>query len=187
MSRISMLRSLTMGAILAGALAMSGPTVTLAQDETVSNSHPAHVHAGTCDDLEPNPIVGLDNVEPRQNDPEDEDANNDVQGVLTASQMNWSRTDGLELSWDDMLATSHSVNVHESEENIQNYIACGEIGGINVDGSMVIALHPMNDSGYSGIAIIRADGDDNTDIEIYLAAPPTDGAPPVDDEATPAA
>lgn len=100
--------------------------------------------------------------------------------------MNWSPTDGLEMSWGDMLATSHSVNVHESEENIQNYIACSEIGGINVDGSMVIALPPMNDSGYSGIAIIRADGDDNTDIEIYLAGPPTDGTVAVEVEATPA-
>jgi hypothetical protein len=181
-----MLRNITLGALMAGGLVISGPATGIAQDETVSNSHPAHVHAGTCDDLEPNPVVALNNVEPRQNDPEDEDANNDVQGVLTAPQMNWSRTDALEISWDDMLATSHSVNIHESEENIQNYIACGEIGGISVDGSIVIALHPINDSGYSGIAIIREDGDDNTDIEVYLAGPTSEPSPP-EDEATPAA
>jgi hypothetical protein len=179
MARFSSLKRLAFGSLLAGSLVAGGVGV-VAQDEAATGpSHPAHIHAGTCDDLEPNPVAPLNNLELRQNEDADD---NTVQGTLTASQMFWSGSDELDLNWDDMLATSHSVNVHESDENIQTYIACGEIGGIVVDDSLVIGLHQLNDSGYSGIAILRKDGDDNVDVEVYLAGPP---ASEMDPAATP--
>jgi hypothetical protein len=47
----------------------------------------------------------------------------------------------IEASLDDILSGSHVINVHESAENIQNYIACGEIsevsGADGLDGTPV--------------------------------------------------
>ena len=87
------------------------------------------------------------------------------------------------LPLDAILAAEHAVNVHESAENIQNYIACGEIGGVVVDDdgdTLVVALRPLNDSGYFGLAFLTADGD-NTNVKVWLAEPAA--APGV--EATP--
>jgi hypothetical protein len=152
-----------------GIIALGGSSLVLAQETTDTASHPAHIHAGDCANLDPNPAAPLTNVEPRLNDSEDENANA-PQGILTASPVLYSMTDDIELSFDDdVLASSHSINIHESNENIDVYIACGEIGGIVVDGELVIALHPMNDSGYSGIAKLTKDGDGNVDVEVFLA------------------
>lgn len=183
MSRFATLKNITLGAVLAGAIAVGGAGFVLAQDEEVTASHPVHIHTGDCANLDPNPIVPLNNIEPRgaEEEADDEDAAA-PQGVLTATNVLYSMTDDFEYSFEDeMLAESHAINVHESEENVQNYIACGDIGGVVFENELVIALHPLNDSGYSGIAILTKDDDGgNVDVKIYLAEPAGDGV-----EATP--
>jgi hypothetical protein len=183
MSRLVSLKNLTLGAVLVGGLSIGGAGLALAQEEEApAASHPAHIHAGDCANLDPNPAAPLNNVEPRLEDSDAEDANQ-PEGVLTASPVLYSDSEEIELKWDDVLASSHSINVHESDENIDVYIACGEIGGIVVDDTLVIALHSMNDSGYSGIAILEKDGDE-VDVEVYLSEPVTDDNTP---DATPVA
>ncbi len=175
MSRLMTLKNLTIGTVLAGSLGIGGAGLVLAQDEPAAASHPAHIHVGDCVNLDPNPIGPLNNIEPRL--PEDEEAEDAgvVQGVLTAAPVLYSLSDEIELQFeDDVLATSHSINVHESDENIQNYVACGEIGGVVVDGELVISLRSMNDSGYSGIAVLTADDNGEVDVEVYLAEPVVD-------------
>ncbi len=174
MSRIGTVRTLTLSAILAGGLAAGGAGLALAQNDTQMPdvSHPSHIHAGTCADLDPNPAQPLNNVEPRLNEddnPDDDDNPNEPMGVLTAPRVLYAETD-VEMSLDDLLATSYSINIHESDENIQNYIACGEIGGVVVDDQLAVSLSPLNDSGYSGIAILEKD-DDKTTVKVYLAEP----------------
>jgi hypothetical protein len=173
MSRLMTVKNLAIGVVLAGSLGIGGAGLALAQDEEApAISHPAHIHAGTCDELDPNPIGPLNNIVPMMNEESEDENANAPQGVLTAAPVLYSMSEEVELSFqDDVLATSHSINVHESEENIQNYVACGEIGGVVVDGELVVALRSMNDSGYSGIAILTEDGDGNVDVEIYLAEP----------------
>jgi hypothetical protein len=177
---------LAFGALVIGSLTIGGSGLALAQgteEAAAGPSHPAHIHAGDCANLDPNPAAPLNNVEPRLNESDDDNANEPV-GVLTASPVLYSDSEDLDLKWDDMLAESHSINVHESDENIQNYIACGEIGGVVVDDELVIALHPMNDSGYTGIAKLTKDGDGNVDVEVFLAEPVNGDNQP---DATPAA
>jgi hypothetical protein len=87
----------------------------------------------------------------------------------------YSETD-VEMSLDDILAESHSINIHESEEQIQNYIACGEIGGVKVDDQIIIGLRSLNDSGYTGVAILESDGD-NTKVKVYLVEPMVEQEP----------
>ncbi len=174
MSRLMTLKNLTLGAVLAGSMGIGGAGLVLAQDEeAVTPSHPAHIHAGTCEELDPNPIGPLNNVEPRLNEEsEDEDEDpNAPQGVLTATSVLYSMSEEVEVPWEDMLAASHAVNIHMSDEEIDVYIACGDIGGVVVDGELVIALQPSNDSGYSGVAVLTEDSDGNVDVEVYLAEP----------------
>lgn len=183
MSRLVTLKNVAFGAVVASGLAIGGAGLVLAQDEEATASHPVHIHAGDCANLDPNPAVPLNNIEPRGADAEEEDADAAApQGILTAANVLYSLTDDFEFSFDDdMLAESHAINVHESDENVQNYIACGDIGGVVFEDELVIALHPLNDSGYSGIAILTKDDDGgNVDVKIYLAEPAGDGV-----EATP--
>jgi hypothetical protein len=176
MSRIASLKRLTLGVVLLGGLGIGSSGFVLAQDEeeAVTPSHPAHIHAGDCVDLDPNPAAPLNNIEPRLNE-SDEDNANEPQGYLTAAQVLYSDSEDVELAFDDVLAESHAINIHESDENIENYIACGEIGGVVVDDELVIALHSQNDSGYTGIAILSKDDDGNVDVEVYLAEPAGEG------------
>lgn len=179
MSRLGTLRKMALGIVIASGLTMGGAAITLAQDEAATTpSHPSHIHAGTCDDLDPNPAAPLKNIEPRMAESDEEPAVEPV-GVLTAVPVLYADSEDVDMSWDDMLAESHAINVHESAENVQNYIACGDIGGVVVDDTLVITLTPQNDSGYTGIAILEKDDDGNVDVEVYLAAPPEDGTGPV--------
>jgi hypothetical protein len=82
----------------------------------------------------------------------------------------------VDASLDDILAATHSINVHLSEEEIGTYVACGELGGTVVDGELIVGLRPLNGSGLAGVAILGGDDDDDqTDVTIYLA-PVGDGA-----------
>ena len=172
MSRLGGFGQVTTGLMLIGAVALGGASLVVAQDDPAEPdvSHPSHIHAGTCDDLDPNPAAPLNYVEPRLNDSDDADANQ-PEGVLTAPRVLYADSEDVDLSWDDMLATSHAVNVHLSDEEISTYIACGDIGGVVVEDELMIALEPQNDSGYHGIAILSQDEDGNVDVEIYLAEP----------------
>ena len=62
-----------------------------------------------------------------------------------------------------------SINVHESAENIENYIACGEIGTLADGDRVAVGLRELNTSGYVGIAVLTANGD-QTDVTVYLAS-----------------
>jgi hypothetical protein len=174
------LKTVTMTAVLAGTLAVGGAAGLLAQDDseaTMGPVHPAHIHAGTCDDLDPNPAAPLTDVTMWMNDTDDE-TENTPQGSLTAPMLLRSETD-VEMSLDDLLATSYAINVHESAENIQNYVACGEIGGIVVDDdgdTLAVAISPLNDSGVHGIAFLEGD-DDSTNVKVWLAEPRVEEEP----------
>lgn len=183
--QFSSIRRFVVGTALAGAIGLGGGAVALAQDVTPAEGHPSHIHVGTCAELDPNPVAPLDNLLPIGVDPDSDDAI-ETEGVITVGPVTYSESDDIEFDWETMVGSPHAIAVHESEANIQNYIACGDIGGTvwDDDGKeMVIGLHPVGDSGYSGIAILSEDDDGEVDVEVYLS-----GAPVVDDpavEATP--
>jgi hypothetical protein len=69
-----------------------------------TGDHPAHIHQGTCTNLDPNPQYPLTNVA--------------ADGTSTTK---------IDVSLNDLLASPHAVNLHESATNLGVYIACGEI------------------------------------------------------------
>jgi hypothetical protein len=87
----------------------------------------------------------------------------------------------VEASLDDILGAEHAINVHESAENIQNYIACGDLTGSATNGELTIELQELNDSGFMGEAVLLDNGDGTTTVTVTLMT--SGGATP---EATPA-
>lgn len=159
----------------------------LAQDATETPggivTHPAHIHMGSCAELDPNPAYPLDDVGPRLNDDDEMPDAENTKGSLNAAPVEYSETEEIDVKFDDLFTEAHAINVHESAQNIQNYIACGDIGGVVLDDKVYIGLHEQNDSGYSGIAIVEKDGDDKSKVTIYLtrdvdaSAPEAEGTP----------
>jgi plastocyanin len=147
----------------------------MARGQEADASHPAHIHSGTCDNLG-DIVAPLGDVT--------ELTAGESFGVPTAVLVKESETD-VELPLGDILAAPHAINVHESAEAIQNYIACGDIGGRVIDGDLVIGLRELNDSGHHGVAVLEGD-DDGTDVTVYLAEEGS-GAETEQDAATDAA
>ncbi len=120
-------------------------------------SHPAHIHQGTCDNLG-------DIVEPLDNVSVGEAS--EVSGTENPIEVRLSET-LVPLSLDDILGGEHSINVHESDDNIQAYSACGEIGGPVRGGKLVIGLGELNQSDHSGVAVLE-EAEGGTNVTIYL-------------------
>ena len=140
--------------------------------------HPAHIHSGTCDNLG-DIVAPLSDVT--------EQTAGESFGAATALLVKESETD-VPLPLGDILSAPHVINIHESAEAIQNYIACGDIGGRVIDGDLVIGLRELNGSGHHGVAVLEGN-DDGTGVTVYLSeegtgaeteqAAATDAAPAV--------
>jgi plastocyanin len=121
--------------------------------------HPAHIHSGSCADLGdivyPLTDVALATA-------------GEAFGAADAIPVEESDTD-IDASLSSMLSAPHAINIHQSADAIQIYIACGDIGGRVVDGDLVIGLSELGGSGHSGIAVLDGDDEDETDVTIYLA------------------
>jgi plastocyanin len=142
-------------AVLTVLLSMSAP---LARGQGAEDApHPAHIHSGTCDNLG-DIVAPLSDVT--------ELTAGEIFGAPTAVLVKESETD-VDLPLGDILAAPHAINIHESADAIQNYIACGDIGGRVVDGDLKIGLRELNGSGHHGVAVL-AGADDGTGVTVYL-------------------
>ena len=150
-----------------GALAQDDPTET---PEGAVITHPAHVHKGSCAELDPNPAYPLNNVGPRTDDDGNPPDPDEIKGSLAANPVEVSETE-IEVNLDDILTEAYAINVHLSDQEVTTYIACGDLGGPVLDDKLYVGLNEQNGSGYHGIAILEKD-DDNTKVTIYLAQSP---------------
>ncbi len=141
--------------IVAGLALLSVPALgATAQDAAVA-PHPSHIHEGTCDNLNPQPTWALTDITAVSPD-----------APVGAVEVGNSTVDA---TLDELLAAPYAINVHESAENVQNYIACGNIAGPVVDGLLLIPLRAQNDSGYYGIAALAASDTGGTNVSVYIA------------------
>jgi hypothetical protein len=69
------------------------------------NPQPAHIHEGTCDELNPTPAYPLNNVEQGRSDTT------------------------VEVGLDKLQETAFAINVHKSEADLATYVACGNVAG----------------------------------------------------------
>jgi hypothetical protein len=151
---------------LAGVVALGGPAAW-AQDATpqaveATAPRPAHIHTGTCRE------VG-EVVAPLT----------DLTGAIGGDRVGQARRaipaessfTSVPLTLDAILGADHIVNVHLSAEEIDTYIACGEIGGmLTPEGAVIIGLREMNNSGFTGIAYLAPGADGaSTDVSAFVA------------------
>ena len=175
---------------------VAGGRAKIAAHDDTATGFPAHVHTGTCDTLDPNPKYPLQNVHHgviahvegntdrildavrREADRAKDLAEKPFDEVKRAEErlrrehpdvipVHLSETT-VDVPLADLLASPHAINVHESNENIETYIACGDITGTVTGRDLAVALNPLSDSGYSGTAWLRAEGD-KTVIHLFLA------------------
>ena len=74
-----------------------------------STAQPAHIHEGSCADLNPQPEYALQNV---------------VNGMSTST---------VNASLEDLKDEAYAINVHKSAADLQTYVSCGDIGGSGGD------------------------------------------------------
>ena len=77
--------------------------VEIELDGSDGGPHPAHIHKGSCADLDPNPAFPLEDV---------------VDGRSKTT---------VDVDVADLTADEYAINVHESPENVANYVACGDV------------------------------------------------------------
>jgi plastocyanin len=126
--------------------------------------HPAHIHTGTCDTLG-DVVFPLNDVAA----PETASATPVASPVAAGSgAVVAESTTIVEVSLDDIISGGHAINVHESKENVQNYIACGDVTGSAVGGQLSIELNELNGSGYMGQAALQDNRDGTTTVTVVL-------------------
>ncbi|TVR75444.1 MAG: hypothetical protein EA415_03850 [Sphaerobacteraceae bacterium] len=124
-------------------------TVSIELDGTPEDGvHPVHIHAGTCDDLG-DVVFPLEDV---------------VDGMSEST---------VEASIDDIMAADHAINVHLSEDEMDVYVACGNIGTGDEEDDAV-----MDDD-----AVAEDDDDAVTDYDDDAVAEDDDAAVEDDDAA----
>lgn len=72
---------------------------------------------------------------------------------------------------------SHAINIHQSAEEIDIYIACGDVGGSVITDpagriELFVGLGELNDFGYTGVARLGVGDDPNqTEVSVQLVEP----------------
>jgi len=164
------------GGIVAGTVGLrSGLSQGATPTSLPEALHPAHIHAGTCDELG-------DVVYPL-NDVASLVADATPAAVAGADEAIAQSTTTVDASLDDLLAAEHAINVHESAETIGTYIACGNLTGPATDGELMVDLEELNGSGYTGEAHLVDNGDGTTTVTVTLMSTGALAGTPVADHA----
>jgi plastocyanin len=156
--------------ILVAALG-TGLASRAATAQNLPAAHPAHLHIGACDApgdvVYPLTSVGFDYAV------DGAPMAGSAIGAASAVPVESSQTT-VQASLADIAAGGHALVVHESADAIQNYIACGDVGGTMMGQSdLAFGLAPLNDSGFGGVAWLHDNGDGTTMVTIFL----TGGSP----------
>ncbi|CAA9551900.1 MAG: hypothetical protein AVDCRST_MAG73-2948 [uncultured Thermomicrobiales bacterium] len=156
-----------LGLLLVGALALlavgGGIGATMAHE---GDAHPVHIHTGTCDELG-EVVVPLGDIGAEGLVDGTPMAADEAMGPETAVAPDSSVTT-VDLPLADIIAGGHAINAHESAEEIQNYIACGDIGGRMLGNRLLITLSELDESGYAGVAELEDNGDGTTTVSLFL-------------------
>ncbi len=152
----------------------TGTPGAMGTPDAMGHDHPVHIHSGTCETLGDvvYPLTNLTDAGGMGTPMAGMDASPmaDMTGTPMAGmgEVVAQSTTTVEASLDDILAAEHAINVHESPENSQNYIACGNLTGTPEDGRLQIEVGEQNDSGYAGTAVLEDNGDGTTTVTVML-------------------
>jgi hypothetical protein len=167
-------RTTAIGAAAVLALTLAPGSVLAQEDMSDSMSgddmmgamvpHPSHIHAGDCtmpgDVVAPLADVGV--------------VGNEAQGAESHTHVDIGLST-VELPLEAILAADHSIMVHQSADDLGAVLACGSIGGHDVDGRFLVGISPVDGSGYAGIAWLTDNRDGTTDVEVTLLQTSAEG------------
>jgi hypothetical protein len=165
-------RSFRLGAVIAfAALALLVPAsvaqTPVSEAGTEVEAHPAHIHSGTCDQLG-DVVIPLEDVAVP--------ADATHEGAEAAHDVKISQTH-VDMPLQEIIDGGYAINVHLSAEEIDVYIACGDIGGYVITDpagrtELFVGLRELNDSGHTGVARLGIGEDPNqTEVSILLVEP----------------
>jgi plastocyanin len=153
-------------ALLTAALMAGGSLSGMAQEATpatgeAAHAHPAHIHVGSCTQLDPNPTYMLTDVTPAA-DPGT--GASDVAAIPVERSVTT-----VDAPLEELRTGGYAINIHQSAADIGTYIACGNLSGnLADDGALIVGLGERNGSGHAGIATLAGNGE-QTEVTIYLA------------------
>jgi hypothetical protein len=158
-----------------------GPNTSVAQDASGTpvglgtQPHPAHIHAGTCANIGAVVYPLTDLTGPgMMGTPAAGTASTDISTVIAQS------TTTVKAPLDTILSEERAINVHESAEHMDVYIACGDLTGTpevstgighpETPGArtLQVALHEQNNSGVEGWAELMDNGNGTTTVDVRL-------------------
>jgi hypothetical protein len=136
----------------------------VSEADTTGETHPAHIHSGSCDQLG-DVVVPLNDV----TSPAGEHVGSESAHAVKTSM------NVVDMPLQELIDGDYAINVHKSADEIDVYIACGDIGGVlypDVEGGMdlTIGLRELNGSGYAGTAWLGGLGE-KTEVAIDLVGP----------------
>ncbi|MEA2528302.1 MAG: hypothetical protein QOF73_5529 [Thermomicrobiales bacterium] len=164
-------RLMPLAALVAAFVVVTGLVVGYGARGTSAHEgdeHPAHIHSGTCATLG-DVVYPLSNVGTPTTDASGTPIATMSMGAATGIPVDVSIT-VVPADLNTIVSGEHTINIHESAENIGNYIACGDIGGEMLGSDLAIGLGELNDSGYSGVAWLHDNGDGSTTVSVFLTA-----------------
>ncbi len=127
-----------------------------------AEAHPIHIHDGSCDQLGdvkyPLGAISTDLMVHNEAVGGAEDQEVALNLTLVAATLA------------DLTSAPHAINIHQSEEDMDTHLACGDITGSIVDsGTLVIRLDELDGSGYLGFALLREEPEPTEDGQIATA------------------
>lgn len=117
---------------------------------------PALIQTGTCDALggAAFTLIGVGAEEDADGLPVASPA---AVGPETAAPLTTS-TSTVDATVETIVDGGHAIVVYASDEEMDNPIACGAVGGIQLGDDLIVGLDPVGDAGLSGIALLRNSG-----------------------------
>lgn len=137
--------------------ALLGASGVLAQE--ASPPRPSHIHSGDCDELGEviQPLTAL-------TVPGGDTLGNGDAVVAEAAFTSIPQT------LNELLEEDHALKVHLSKEQIQTYLACGDVGGqLDANGALIVGMKELDGSGYAGIAYLQPAANGTTSVSVMIA------------------
>lgn len=163
MIHIPRLLGVFLGLAVATALAITGGLGASAHE---AHGKPALLQTGTCDALggAAFTLIGVGAEEDADGLPI---APATTVGPESAAVLSTS-TSTVDVTVEQIVDGGHAIVVYASDEEMDNPIACGAVGGIQLGDDLVVGLDPVGDDGMSGVALLRTSGTQAT-VTIVLS------------------
>lgn len=142
---------------------------------------PARLHQGTCDAIGP-VAFELNGVGATADLDGNELPAPELLGAPTAAAVEAGVTT-VSATLDAIASGGHALKIYQSDDAMDVAVACGDVGGIVVDGDLIVGLTSTGAEGMTGLALLRSEGDQTIVGVFLLPASAAEGA----DEGTPGA